>query len=81
MQAEYAASFGSAFPPKAVTHAIDGEFDYARMSEARTLCGRSGPFNVNHNMNSDVEVTCAPCERASRTPADERPKRASRARR
>lgn len=69
MHARYAASFGVAFPPEAVTHAIDGELDYSRINEARTLCGRHFPFAVNHNLNSDVEITCIRCvSKAAKNP-------------
>jgi hypothetical protein len=53
-----AATFGGF---TSTTHAIKGEFDYSRIADARTLCGRKGPFSTRHNMNSDVEVTCKSC--------------------
>lgn len=78
MQREYAASYGRAFPPKAVTHAIAGDFDYSHIDQAKTLCGRSGPFSTNHNMNSDVEITCQTCKRVDAKPARPKRSRASR---
>lgn len=84
MQAEYAASFGAAFPPKATTHAIAGEFDYSRIAEAKTLCGRSGPFSVNHTFTygekpAVVDVTCKTCVRVDSKPAKRARSRSNRA--
>lgn len=47
------------------THAIRGEWSYSRIAEARTVCGRSGPFATEHRASGQpIKVTCAQCARA-----------------
>ena len=60
MKAQYVATFGTC----KTTHGIRDGWSYDRISEARTVCGRSGPFGVNHRGSGrDITVTCKNCER------------------
>jgi hypothetical protein len=62
------AEYAAVFPGSQTRHAIDGEFDYSRMGEARTVCGRSGPFHTESistygERPAVVDITCDPCAR------------------
>jgi hypothetical protein len=65
MERQYVARFAH----KGETHAIRGEWSYDRISDARTLCGRRGPFSVEHlQSGTSLAVTCQQCQHAREVP-------------
>lgn len=59
-EAAYIARYGRS----AVAHAIRDGWSYSSIDNARTLCGRHGPFAVEHyTSGKPIPVTCARCSR------------------
>ena len=58
VEGQYVARFGN----KGKAHSIMGEWSYDRISEARTTCGRSGSFGIEHmSSGAPIAYTCASC--------------------
>jgi len=58
--AEYVATFDSGW--RGTTHGIRDGWSYDRIAEARTWCGRSGPFAINSmHSGTPMNVTCGRC--------------------
>lgn len=54
-EAQYVATFGSS----KTTHAIREGWSYDKIGSARTGCGVSGPFGVNHRGSGrPIAITC-----------------------
>lgn len=56
------AQYAARFTPNGKTHVIRDGWSYARISDARTTCGRKGPFGVEHYASGrTTTITCRAC--------------------
>lgn len=62
MKAQYIATF----QPDGATHGICDGWSYDRITDARTVCGKKGPFTVEHlDSGNALTITCRNCARTN----------------